>query len=130
MQILQRTLSFHHFFTGQMDLYTFDFLVNSLFIVLSSCLYLLLEEFLGRLLNLFKVIIEIFVKHTPVKIIKNSKFDGTNSFQSVSLCFLLFNVQQVHWLTVWSWYLGQERKSTTINISEIFHAYTVVLFII
>jgi hypothetical protein len=46
------------------------------------------------------------------------------------LCFLLFNVQQVHWFTVWSWYLGQERKSTTIDISEIFCAYTVVLFII
>jgi hypothetical protein len=75
-----------------MDLDTFDFLIYSLLIMLSSRLHLLLEEFLGCLLNLFKVIIEILIKHTPVEIIKDSKFDGTNCFQSVSLCFLLFNV--------------------------------------
>jgi len=69
MHFLQTTLSFYNFFTGEMDLDTFDFLIDSLLIVLSSGLNLLFEEFLGRLLNLFKVIIEIFVKHTPVEII-------------------------------------------------------------
>jgi hypothetical protein len=75
-----------------MDLDTFDFLINRLLIMLSPCLHLLFEELLGCLLNLFKVIVEIFVKHAPVEVIKDSKLDRTNCFQSVSLCFLLFNV--------------------------------------
>jgi hypothetical protein len=93
MHFLQTTLSFYHFFTGEMDFDTFDFLIDSLLIVLSPGLNLLFEEFLGRLLNLFKVIIQIFVKHASVEIIENSKFDGTDCFQSVSLSFLLLNVQ-------------------------------------
>jgi hypothetical protein len=75
-----------------MDLDTFDFLINRLLIMLSPCLHLLFEEFLGCLLNLFKVIVEIFVKHSPIEVIKNSQFDGTNCFQSVSLRFFLFDV--------------------------------------
>jgi hypothetical protein len=55
-----------------MNLDTFDFLINRLLIMLSPCLHLLFEEFFGCLLNLFKVIVEIFVKHTPVEVIKNS----------------------------------------------------------
>ena len=72
MHFLQPPLSFHHFLTCEMDLDTFDFLINRLLIMLSPCLHLLFEEFLGCLLNLFKVIVEIFVKHTPIEVIKDS----------------------------------------------------------
>lgn len=59
------------------------------------------------------MLIEVFVKHTSVEIIKDSKFDSANSFQGISLCFSLFDIQQVNWLAVGSRHLSQERKTAT-----------------
>ena len=75
-----------------MHLDTFNFLINRLLIVLSPRLNLLLEELLRGLLNLFKVIIEVLVKHAPVEVVKDSQFDGTDCFQSVSLRFFVFDI--------------------------------------
>ena len=130
MQILQRTFPIKYFFSCQMHFDTLNFFINCLLIVLSPRLHLLFEELFSCLLNFLKVIIKIFVKHAPVEVIKNSKFDCSHCLQSISLSFLLFNIQQVNWLSIWAWYLGQKRKSTAINISELFYTYTVVLFII
>jgi hypothetical protein len=92
MHFLQPTLSIHHFLAGEMHLDTFDFLINRLLVVLSPRLHLLLEQLLRGLLNLFKVIIEVLVKHTPVEVVKDPKFDGTDCLQSVSLRFFVFDI--------------------------------------
>jgi len=61
MHFLQPALSFHDFFAGEVHFDTLDFLVDRLFIVLTTRLDLLFEELLGRFLNLFKVIVEVSV---------------------------------------------------------------------
>ncbi len=61
MHLLQPALSLHDFLACQVHLDRLDLLVDRLFVVLTTRLDLLLEQLLGRFLNLFKVIVEVSV---------------------------------------------------------------------
>jgi hypothetical protein len=61
MHFLQPALSLHDLFACQVHLDRLDFLVDRLFVVLTTRLDLLLEQLFGRFLNLFKVIVEVSV---------------------------------------------------------------------
>jgi hypothetical protein len=104
---------------GQMLLNLLNLFITHFLVVLHTLLLFHVEEFFGCLESFFGFLVEVLIFQPAVEVIEDFELDCSELFHSEALSLALFQVNQVHKLSVTILNLGQEGEAACCRFVEL-----------
>jgi hypothetical protein len=103
----------------QVHLDLLDLLVSHLLVVLHSLRLHLVEELFGHLDGFLSFLTKVLIHNPPVEVVEDFELDSRELLHGKTLCFLLLQVNQVHYFTIGVRDRGQERETPSCGTVEL-----------